>query len=117
MGSLLVHITHGPEAPTRAALAFLIAKTAVEAGHEVHVFVSGDAVQLLRPETVDALQGLGTGSLKESLDAVVAGGGKVYASGLSAGVRGLTEPAGGAELVMPTKLVEVLFACDRTLTY
>ena len=117
MGSLLVHVTHGPEAPTRAALAFLVAKAAVEAGHEVHVFVAGDGVQLLRPETADALGGLGTGSLRESLDAVVAGGGKVYASGMSSKVRGLTEPVGGAEMAMPAKLVELLFACDRALTY
>ena len=117
MGSLLVHVTHGPEAPTRAALAFLVAKAAVDAGHEVHVFVAGDGVQLLRTETVDALSGLGTGSLKESLDAVVAGGGKVYASGMSSKVRGLTDAAAGAEMAMPGKLVELLFACDRALTY
>jgi predicted peroxiredoxin len=117
MGSLLVHVTHGPEAPTRAALAFLVAKAAVDAGHEVHVFVAGDGVQLLREATADAVQGIGTGSLRESLDAVVAGGGKVYASGMSSKVRGVTEPVGGAEMAMPGKLVELLFACDRALTY
>ena len=117
MGSLLVHVTHGPEAPTRAALAFLVAKAAVDAGHEVHVFVAGDGVQLLRAETAEAVQGLGTGSLGENLAAVVAGGGKVYASGMSSKVRGLTAPAGEAEMAMPAKLVELLFACDRALTY
>ena len=35
MGKLLVHLTHGPEAPTRAALAFLVAWSAVEEGHDV----------------------------------------------------------------------------------
>lgn len=43
MGSLLVHLTHGPEAPTRAALAVLVAKAAVDAGHEVALFLAGDA--------------------------------------------------------------------------
>jgi uncharacterized protein len=48
MGTLLVHLTHGPEAPTRAALAFLVAKAAVEEGHDVSLFLAGDSVQLLR---------------------------------------------------------------------
>ena len=48
MSSLLVHITCGPENPTKATLAFFVAAAAVEAGHEVHVFLAGDAVQLLR---------------------------------------------------------------------
>ena len=120
MGSLLVHLTHGPEAPTRAALAFLVAKAAVEAGHEVHVFVAGDGVQLLRTATTDAVTGIGTGSLRESLDAVVAGGGRLYVSGMSAKARGITDDDltdKAAEMAMPGKLVELLFACDRALTY
>jgi hypothetical protein len=48
MPSLLVHITCGPENPTKATLACFVAAAAVEAGHEVHVFLAGDAVQLLR---------------------------------------------------------------------
>src|SRR5687768_4219778 len=46
--SILVHVTHGPEHPTRAALAFLVARTALEEGHSVTLFLAGDAVQLLR---------------------------------------------------------------------
>ena len=53
----LVHVTHGPEAPTRAALASLVAKAAVEEGHEVSMFVAGDVVQLLRAPVLEALQG------------------------------------------------------------
>ena len=45
MSSLLVHITCGPENPTKATLAFFVAAAAVEAGHEVHIFLAGDAVQ------------------------------------------------------------------------
>ncbi len=33
MARILVHGTHGPEAPARAALAFLVARTAPEQGH------------------------------------------------------------------------------------
>jgi hypothetical protein len=48
MAKILVHVTHGPEHPTRAALGFMIARCAVEEGHTVSVFLAGDAVQLLR---------------------------------------------------------------------
>lgn len=120
MSSLLVHVTCGPEAPSRAALAFLVARAAVEADHDVSVFVAADGVQLLRPAVLDALQGLGTGSLRESYDAVVAGGGKVYASKMSAGARGVSEQdlaAASAQPAPPSRLVELTFASDRVLVY
>lgn len=120
MGSLLVHLTHGPEAPTRAALAFLVARAAVEEGHEVALFLAGDAVQLVRDSVLDGLHGLGTGSLRESFDAVVAGGARLYLSGMSSKARGVGEAdldGKPAELAMPKKLVELTFAADRVLTY
>ena len=120
MGKLLVHLTHGPEAPTRAALGFLVAKAALDEGHDVDLFLAGDAVQLLRDSVLDALSGLGTGSLRESFDAVRAGGGRFYLSGMSSKARGVTEDdlAGkSAELAMPSRLVELTFAADRVPTY
>ncbi len=120
MGTLLVHITHGPEAPTRAALGLLVARAAVDAGHQVSLFLAGDAVQLIRDSVLDSLSGLGTGSLRESFDAVVAGGGRFYVSGMSSKARGVGEADltdKPAELAMPTKLVQLTFECDRVLTY
>ena len=120
MGKLLVHVTHGPEAPTRAALGFLVARAAVEAGHDVSLFLAGDGVQLLRDAVLDNLTGLGTGSLRESFDAVVAGGARIYVSGMSAKARGLEEAdleGKPAELAMPARLVELAFEHDRVLTY
>ncbi len=120
MGRLLVHITHGPEAPTRAALGFLVARAALEEGHEVDLFLAGDAVQLVREQVLDALTGLGTGSLRESFDAVASRGGRFYVSGMSSKARGVTEDdlAGKpAELAMPKRLVQLAFEADRTFTY
>jgi predicted peroxiredoxin len=48
MATILVHVTNGPEHPTRAALAFLAAKAAIDEGHKVTMFLAGDAVQLMR---------------------------------------------------------------------
>src|SRR6478736_4164602 len=88
---LLVHVTCGPENPTKAALAFLVAKTAIDEGHSVTLFLAGDGVQLLRNEVLDNLTGLGTGKLREHYDAIVKGGSKFYLSGMSSKARGLTE--------------------------
>jgi len=120
VAKLLVHITHGPEHPTRAALGFLVAKAALEEGHEVSLFLAGDAVQLIRDAVLDNLTGLGTGSLRESYEAIVAGGGRFYLSGMSSQARGVG-PADledkPAELAMPKVLVQLAFEHDRVLTY
>lgn len=116
MAKLLINVTHGPEHPTRAALGFLVGRAAVEAGHEVTVFLAGDAVQLLREPVLDSLVGLGTGSLRESYDALRDGGARFYVSGMSSKARGY-EPEGVAEPAMPAKLVELALEADRVLTY
>jgi predicted peroxiredoxin len=116
MAKLLINVTHGPEHPTRAALGFLVGRAAVEAGHEVTLFLAGDAVQLLREPVLDNLVGLGTGSLRESYDALRDGGARFYVSGMSSKVRGY-EPDGVAEPAMPAKLVELALEADRVLTY
>jgi uncharacterized protein len=116
MAKLLIQITHGPEHPTRAALGFLVGRAAVEAGHDVTIFLAGDAVQLLREPVLDNLVGLGTGSLRESYDALRAGGARVYVSGMSSKARGF-EPEGEVEAAMPAKLVELTLEAERVLTY
>ena len=116
MPSILVNITNGPEHPTRAALGFLVARAAAEDGHTVSVFLAGDAVQLLREPVLDSLVGLGTGSLRESHDALRAAGARFYVSGMSSKARGF-EPDGTAEPALPAKLVELALEADRVLTY
>lgn len=120
MGSLLVHITHGPEAQTRAALGFLVSKAAVDAGHEVTMFLAGDAAYLVKDEVIASLRGIGTGPLEESLAAVVGAGVPIFVSGMSAKGRGVTDAdleGKNASFAMPAKLVELTFAADRVLTY
>ena len=120
MGTLLVHITCGPEAPTKAALGLLVAQAAVDDGHQVHVFLAGDGVQLIRDSVLDALNGLGTGSLRESFDAVASRGGRFYVSGMSSKARGVLDSdlqGKPAEFSMPKHLVDLVFEADRVLTY
>ena len=119
MGRLLVQVTHGPESPTRAALAVLLARTAADAGHEVKVFFVGDAVQLLRAEVIDRLGGLGTGSLADSFAGMRSNDVVVYASRLSSEARGLSaeDLPEDTRLALPQDLVELVFWADRTVTY
>jgi predicted peroxiredoxin len=117
---LLVHLSTGPEHPTRAALAFLVARAAQGRGHEVDLFLAGDAVGLLRPATMDLVQGIGTGSLREHFDAVAGGGARVYASGMSSKARALdAEALGGkqVEFATPDRLVDLAFEADRVISY
>jgi predicted peroxiredoxin len=120
MASILVHLTCGPENPTKAALAFLVARTAAEDGHAVSLFLAGDAVQLLRESVLDALTGLGTGELRGHYDAIVAAGGRFYLSGMSSKARGLDADAIAgkpAEMAMPDVLVRLALEHDRMFSY
>ena len=120
MANILVHITCGPEDPTRAALGFLVAKAALDEGHSVNLFLAGDAVQLMREAVLDSLSGLGTGKLREHYEAIVAGGGRFYLSGMSSAGRGVdaSELEGKpAEMAMPNVLIRLAVEADATLTY
>jgi predicted peroxiredoxin len=120
MASILVHITHGPEHPTRAALGFHVAKAAIEEGHAVTMFLAGDGVQLMRDGVIDHLSGLGTGNLRQLFDAVVAAGTKIYLSGMSSKSRGLSESELDGkpyEFAMPKRLVQLAMEHDRMFTY
>jgi uncharacterized protein len=120
MAKILIHITHGPENPTRAALGFLVAKAAVDEGHSVSLFLAGDAVQLIRDEVLDNLNGLGTGNLRASYDTVAASGARIYLSGMSAKARGIKELDGEGkpvEFAMPSVLVKLSLEHDRMFTY
>lgn len=117
---ILVHVTTGPDSPTRAALAFAVAKAALDDGHQVTLFLAGDAVQLIRDRVLDNLVGLGTGKLRELYDGIVAGGGQFYLSGGSSQARGVTDQdiAGKpAQFGGPPQLVKLALEHDRMFTY
>ncbi len=118
--NILVHITCGPTDPTRAALGFLVAKTALAEGHSVTLFLAGDAAVLLRDAELDAVEGIGTGKLREHYEAIIKAGGRFYVSGMSAKARGVTEAdlqGKPAEFALPTVLVRLATENERMFTY
>lgn len=119
MAKMLIHLATGPENPTRAALALLVARTAAEEGNEVQTFLAGDAVQLVRPATAEAAHGIGTGNVSEHFSALSEAGIPAFLSRMSSKARGIE--AGTAEIEVelspPTKLVELSLWADVTFTY
>ncbi len=116
----LIHITCGPDNATKAALGFLVAKTALDEGHTVSIFLAGDAVTLLKDAEMDKVIGLGTGKVRDHYEAIVKGGGRFYLSGMSSKARSVTDAdiAGKpAEFAMPTVLVKLAADSDRMFTY
>jgi predicted peroxiredoxin len=65
MARLLVISTHGSEDPTRAGLAFFMAKGAVEAGHRPEVVLAGDASVLARRPVAESVVPVGIPPLKD----------------------------------------------------
>jgi predicted peroxiredoxin len=65
MARLLIVSTHGSEDPTRAGLAFFMAKGAVEAGHEAEIVLAGDAAVLARKAVADSVLPVGIPPLRE----------------------------------------------------
>jgi uncharacterized protein len=117
---ILIHLTQGPENPTVAALAFLVAKTAVEKGHTINLFLAGDSVQLIRNPILENLEGLGTGKLNDHFRAVVSAGGKIYLSGMSCKARGITQEdlaEKPLEFAMPDVLVQLAIESDKMFVY
>ena len=55
MTRILVVSTHGSEDPTRAGVAFIMAKGAVEAGHKPEILLAGDAAVLARKVVAESV--------------------------------------------------------------
>lgn len=116
----LIQVTTGQADPTKSALAFLVAKTALEEGHAVDVFLAGDAVLLLKDDVMTSVTGLGTGKLADHYKTIVEKGGRFHLSGNSSKARGLTEADLAdkpAAFATPNVLVRLASQADKVLVY
>jgi predicted peroxiredoxin len=68
----------GSDDPTRASFAFHHGLALADAGHEVQIFLTGEATYLMRQATADAIQPIGWPSLKEAREKIVAKQIKVF---------------------------------------
>ncbi len=71
MARILIVSTHGSEDPTRAGLAFVMAKGAVEAGHKPEVLLAGDASILAKKVVTESVLPVGLPPLEDLAQFVV----------------------------------------------
>jgi predicted peroxiredoxin len=62
----------GSDDPTRAAFPFIHGLVLAEAGHDVQIFLTGEATNTMRKATVNALTPVGWPPLSETMEKLVA---------------------------------------------
>jgi predicted peroxiredoxin len=88
--TLVVKCTAGAEEPERCAQAFTVASTALAAGAEVSLWLTGEATWLATPGRAEAFELPQSAPLAELRDAVLAGG-RLTVCTQCAARRGITE--------------------------
>ena len=109
----------GSDDPTKAAFPFLHGHALAEAGHQVQIFLLGEAVGLMRASTAKAVVPVGWPPLSEALDKVVAQKIQIYACGACSRARGIVESDlanWNAKFGSPTIFVSLVEWADRVIT-
>ena len=78
MSKVLIKSAWGSDDPTKAAFPFLHANALAEAGHEVQIFLLGEAVSLLRSPVAAAIVPVGWPPLSETFQTTMALGIRIH---------------------------------------
>lgn len=109
----------GSDDPTKAAFPFSHGHALAEAGHEVRIFLLGEAVGLMRRSVAEAVVPVGWPRVAELLGKVAERKIPVYACGTCARTRGVTEADlanWGAQYGNPKIFVSLVEWADRVIT-
>jgi sulfur relay (sulfurtransferase) complex TusBCD TusD component (DsrE family) len=109
----------GSDDPTRAAFVFAHGLALSEAGHEVQIFLLGEATNLMRKATADNTTPVGWPPIGEFRDKIVARKIPVYACGACSRARGVTEAdlaTWNAKFGSPAIFVPMVEWADRIIT-
>lgn len=71
MGKLLYVGTYATDDPTRATMPFIGAVGALKRDHEPSMVLMGEAVYLLKGDTIDQIKGIGFPPLRELFDEIL----------------------------------------------
>ena len=105
--------------PTKAAFPFLHGDVLSEAGHDVQIFLLGEAVSLMRKSVANAVVPVGWPPLAEVLAKLVAKKILIYACGACSRARGVTETdlaEFGAKFGNPKIFVSLIEWADKVIT-
>ena len=69
---IMIKSAWGSDDPTRASFPYVHGLALAEAGHDVQIFLVGEATYTMRKATVDAIVPVGWPPLRETLEKVVA---------------------------------------------
>ena len=109
----------GSDDPTKASFPFLHGNALAEAGHEVQIFLLGEAVSLMRDSTLNAITPVGWPPLKEVLPKVLASKIQIYACGACCRARGIVAADlenKNAKFGNPQIFVGLTEWCDKIIT-
>ena len=109
----------GSDDPTRAGFAFAHSLALAEAGHEVQIFLLGEATNLMRKVTADATTPVGWPPIGDLRDKIVARKIPVYDCGACSRARGVTEAdlaTWNAKFGSPAIFVPMVEWADRIIT-
>ena len=91
MAKIFMKSSWGSDDPTRAAMVLGHGHALASAGHEVRIFLLGEAVCLARPVVRENLKPVGWPSVDEQWDEVLAAGARIEFCGACSRARGITE--------------------------
>jgi predicted peroxiredoxin len=109
----------GSDDPTKAAFPFLHGLALADAGHEVQIFLLGEAVNLMRPSVAAAVVPVGWPPLGDALKQVADKHIRIYACGACSRARGITDDDlahWGARFGNPSIFVSLVEWADRVIT-
>jgi predicted peroxiredoxin len=109
----------GSDDPTKAAFPFLHGDALSEAGHEVQIFLLGEAVSLMRKSVANAVVPVGWPPLSEVLTKIVAKKIPIYACGACSRARSITDADlanYGAKFGNPKIFVSLVEWADKIIT-
>src|SRR2546430_12002221 len=116
---ILMKSAWGSDDPTKAAFPFLHGDALSEAGHEVQIFLLGEAISLMRKSVANAVVPVGWPPLSEVLSKIVAKKIPIYACGACSRARGITEAdltEYGAKFGNPRIFVSLVEWSDKIIT-
>lgn len=116
---ILMKSAWGSDDPTKAAFPFSHGLALTEAGHEVQIYLLGEAVVLMRKIVADAVTPVGWPPVGEVLTKLAAKHVPIYACGACARARGVTEADlqnYGAKFGNPPIFVSLIEWADHIIT-
>ncbi len=116
---VLMKSAWGSDDPTKAAFPFSHGLALAEAGHQVQIYLLGEAVVLMRKTLANSVTPVGWPPVGETLDKLAAKHVEIYACGACSRARGVTEAdlnSYGAKVGNPAIFVSLIEWADHVIT-